>query len=168
MKLKIDTNISSTEYWIDPYHIEAVIILAAKKSEDGCDENGNPYNKPWTKTTTLYMDSCNPISITEEYAEKPDLNDDFVFGRLLNERPEIVWLHTENSVGDFLMGSQMGSLAYIKETIKYWDAIIVQLAFNNTTLVGVEFKSSDKGLSEARDFEQLVMNSFGTSAITED
>lgn len=159
---------SSMEYRIDPYHTEAVIILAAKKSEDGCDEHGDPYDKPWIKTTSLYMDSGNPISLTEEYAEKPDLSDDYVFGRLMNERPELVWLHTENSVGDFLIASKIGSLAYIKETIEHRNAVIVQLSFNSTTPVGVEFKKNDGGLDEARDFEQLVMNSFGTSSIKED
>lgn len=168
MKLKMTAHGSSTEYWIDPYHIEAVIILAAKKSEDGCDEYGDPYDKPWMKTTSLYMDSGNPITITQEYTEKPDLNDDFLFGRLVNERPELVWLHTENSAGDFLIGSQMGSLAYIKETVEHWDGVIVQLSFNNTTPVGVEFKKDNGGLEEARVFEDLAASYFGSSLLKED
>lgn len=168
MKLKMTAFRSQMEYRIDPYHIEAVIILVAKKSEDGCDEYGDPYVKPWTKTTSLYMDGGNPVNITEEYAEKPDLNDDFLFGRLINERPELVWLHTENSVGDILIGSQMGSLAYIKETIPNWNAVTVQLAFNNTVPVGIEFKKDNGGLDEARDFEALVASHFGSTLLKED
>lgn len=168
MKLKMTAFGSSMKYWIDPYHIEAVVILVAKKSEDGCDKNGEPFDKPWVKTISLYMDSGNPISRTEEYEEKPDVNDDFIFGRLVNERPELVWLHTENSVGDLLIGSQMGSLAYMKETIEYWNAVIVQLAINGTTPIGIEFKKDNGGLEEAREFEDLAASYFGSSLLKED
>lgn len=159
---------SQSEYLIDPYHTEAVVILAANRNGDDCDKYGGPFDKSWIKTTTLYMDSGNPIRLTENYAEKPDLSDDFIFRRLINERPELVWLHTENRVGDFLIGSMPGSLAYIRETVEDWNSVVVQLAFNNTALISTVFKEEDGGLEEARDFADLVASHFGSTLLRED